>query len=102
MPPSLICITEIPRSAQALFRGTRTSCNFNTPYAVSTPYYRIFTEIYKSYCIGPHPRGTGADRRRFYFLILPSSFMMASYSTIFFFTRAREASGPMNSVLKPF
>ena len=36
-----------------------------------------------------------------YFLIRPSSFMITSYSTIFFFTRAREASGPMNSVLKP-
>ena len=37
-----------------------------------------------------------------YFLIRPSSFMITSYSTIFFFTRAREASGPINSVLKPF
>ncbi len=38
----------------------------------------------------------------FYFLIRPSSFMITSYSTIFFFTRAKDSSGPMNSVLKPF
>jgi len=38
----------------------------------------------------------------FYFLIRPSSFMITAYSTIFFFTRARDSSGPMNSVLKPF
>ena len=48
-------------------------------------------------------RGPRSERpEALYFVIRPSSFMMASYSTIFFFTRAREASGPINSVLKPF
>ena len=57
---------------------------------------------------GPSPfEGRGASVRILfsgvpYFLTLPSSFMITSYSAVFFFTRAREASGPMNSVLKPF
>ncbi len=40
--------------------------------------------------------------RHHHFFMRPSSFMIASYSTIFFFTSAREASGPRYSVLKPF
>jgi len=36
------------------------------------------------------------------YLIRPNSFMITSYSTIFFFTNARDSSGPMYSVLNPF
>jgi hypothetical protein len=55
-------------------------------------------EIFRGLCLFYY----GILGNCFYFLIRPSSFMITSYSTIFFFTRAREASGPMNSVLKPF
>jgi hypothetical protein len=48
-------------------------------------------------------RGGGSFKINcFYFFIRPRAFMITSYSTIFFFTRARDSSGPINSVLKPF